>query len=598
MYFCTDFYLFPMRSLRHTILILVAFLSSLTIDAQNIDYNNDATYKELRQNMSRAFNEADSANFYPALKKLQDYLLEKGDLHGYYTQRCNEIIFLMNRQKIFEAYKRARDMSQELREKELHKEMYMAYNMLGHIYRYCGNKDSAKGCFREVIMRMEQAGYYESMPPIYMNIVNVEINDNPQEAMRMLEKAIDIARQYAPERVFDIETRRTVAYYELGDTASFKEGYAAYKAGEADGRTSVHGRQLEVYNLAIQGKTEEAIALARQELGNDSYDTQEKILSKAGRWKEAYETLKHAYEENDSINGVILSNSMEGIQSELRIYDAERNASRNRTIALVVALALLATLVVGMTYIILSRRRHMRQLNNAYQHALRSDNMKTAFIKNVSHEVRTPLNIISGFAQVIADPSLDVGATERQHMAQMVQRNTRIITSLIDEMLELSSNETSGRARKEDIVKLNALLMDIIANEEDALTDTTSMLMKSELSDDFTLKTNELMLKRIVSSLVNNAVKNTTEGHIVVRASEADNQLKIIVEDTGCGIPANEAEHIFDRFVKLDKFKVGIGLGLTLSRATARNLGGDVILDTTYTNGARFIVTLPENADL
>lgn len=574
-----------------------ALLASLTIGAQAVDYSGDSIYKQLRSNMTRAFNEADSANFFPALKKLQDYLLEKNDMHGYYTQRCNEIIFLMNRQKIFEAYKRAREMSQELREKKLDKEMYMAYNMLGHIYRYCGNKDNAKGCFNEVITRMEQAGYYESMPPIYMNIVNLVINDNPEEAMQLMDRALSIARQYAPERVFDIETRRTVAYYEVNDTAAFNEGYAAYKEGEAEGRTSVHGRQLEVYYLAMQGKVDEAIALAREELGNDSYDTQEKILSKAGRWQEAYEAMKHAYEENDSVNSVILSNSMQGIQSELRIYDAERQASRSRTITLIIAIVLLVTLMLGMTYIILSRRRHMRQLNKAYQHALRSDNMKTAFIKNVSHEVRTPLNIISGFAQVIADPSLDVGPDERQHMAQMVQRNTRIITSLIDEMLELSNNETGGRARKEDVVKLNSLLLDIIANEEDALSDNTTMLMKSELSDDFTLKTNEMMLKRIVSSLVNNAVKNTVSGHIILYAKKDEGQLKLVVEDTGCGIPEEESEHIFDRFVKLDKFKVGIGLGLTLCRSTAQRLGGNVVLDTSYHDGARFIVTLPENIE-
>ena len=582
-----------MRSLRHTIIILLALLGSVTIGAQTVDYQNDQTYQRLRSNMSRAFNEADSANFYPALQALQNYLLEKNDLHGYYTQRCNEIIFLMNRQKIFEAYKRAREMSMELREKQLDKEMYMAYNMLGHIYRYCGNKESAKGCFNEVIQRMDQAGYQESMPPIYMNLVNVEIDENPEEAMRLLEDAIDIARQYAPERVFDIETRRTLAYYELGDTTAFKKGYAAYKEGEADGHNSVHGRQLEVYYLAMQGKTDEAIALAREELGNDSYGTQEKILSKAGRWEEAYQALKQAYHENDSINGVILSNSMEGIQSELRIYDAERQAGRSRTITLVIALVSLIIIMLGMTYIILSRRRHIKQLNKAYQHALRSDQMKTAFMKNVSHEIRTPLNIISGFAQVISDPSLDVGAKERQNMAHMVQRNTRIITSLIDEMLELSNNETGGRARKEDTVKVNALLMEIIATEEDALSDDTTMKLMSELPDDYTLLTNEMMLKRIVSSLLNNAVKNTAKGQILLQASQSEDQLKLVVEDTGCGIPADEAEHIFDRFVKLDKFKVGIGLGLTLCRTTARSLGGDVVLDTTYRNGARFIVTLP-----
>lgn len=582
-----------MRTFHYTCLVLFALLVSFIAGAQVMDYKNDETYKTLRANMTRAFNEADSANFYPALKKLQNYLLEKGDMHGYYTQRCNEIIFLMNRQQIFEAYKRASQMSQELREKKLDKEMYMAYNMMGHINRYCGNKEIAKSLFHEVIHLMDQAGYQESMPPIYMNIVNVEIEDDPEEAMRMIDQALVIARQYAPERVFDIETRRTLAFYELHDTMAFNEGYEAYKLGEAEGRTSVHGRQLEVYHLAIQGKVDEAVALAREELGSDSYSTQEKIYRNAGRWKDAYQALKQASEASDSTNSVILSNSMQGIQSELLIYDAERKASRNRTIALVTAVCLMLVVIVGMTYIILARRRHIRQLNNAYQHALRSDNMKSAFMKNVSHEVRTPLNIISGFAQIIADPSLDTGPVERQHMAQMVQRNTRIITQLIDEMLELSNSDTNMKVSKDDTVKLNALILDLISTEDDILSDTTTMYLKSELPDDFTMKTNEMMLKRIVSSLLNNAAKNTTQGSIVVRAQMTDGLLKIVVEDTGCGVPSSEAEHIFDRFVKLDKFKVGIGLGLPLCRATAQRLGGSVVLDTTYHDGARFVVTLP-----
>ena len=75
------------------------------------DYSQDKTYLNLREAMHNAFNNNDSAAFFPALQNFEDYLLEKGDLHSYYTQRCNEIVFLMNRQKIVEAYKRASDLS-------------------------------------------------------------------------------------------------------------------------------------------------------------------------------------------------------------------------------------------------------------------------------------------------------------------------------------------------------------------------------------------------------------------------------------------------------------------------------------------------------
>ena len=101
------------------------------------------------------------------------------------------------------------------------------------------------------------------------------------------------------------------------------------------------------------------------------------------------------------------------------------------------------------------------------------------------------------------------------------------------------------------------------------------------------------MLKRIISALMENAVKYTDKGSITLRGESDDKLLTITVEDTGCGIPADEAEHIFDRFVKLNSFKEGIGLGLPLSRKLAEQLGGTVTLDTTYKAGARFIVTIP-----
>ena len=108
------------------------------------DYHDDAEYKTLREAMRHAFNEGDTAKFFPAVKNLQNYLLKKNDLHAYYTQRCNEIVFNLNLQNIFEAYKLATKLSKELTEKKLDKEMYMAINMMGHIHKYCGNTVSAK----------------------------------------------------------------------------------------------------------------------------------------------------------------------------------------------------------------------------------------------------------------------------------------------------------------------------------------------------------------------------------------------------------------------------------------------------------------------
>lgn len=578
-------------SIKHILLALSLLLAVTSAKAE--DYKQSPEYLALRDSMHHAFNDGDSVRFFPALKALQDYLLEQGDLHAYYTQRCNEIVFEMNRRKIFEAYMLGRKLSMELTDKGLENEMYMAYNMLGHINRICGNKKAAKRNFYRVIDMMEKQGYYESMPPIYMNIVNVEMGDDPEEAKILLTKAEEIAKKYSPERVFDIVTRRTISYFNSGDTQKFLEGYKEYKKGVAEGKSSVHGRTMEVYYLATIGETDKAVQLARQELGDDGDDIVTMIYEKAGRWKEAYHALRKSSIANDSVNNVALANSMMGIRDQLAINEMENKSTRTRIIALSIGIVLLGLLVMALVYIVFSRRRHIKQLNKAYHKALESEKMKSAFIQNVSHEVRTPLNIISGFSQVIADPELTETVEERQHMAEMMQKSASQITNLIDEIIGLSLIETTDKINKDDTIQVNSVLRAVINDYQGKVSNETEMKMDSQLNDEFTFLTNKNMFARIISALVENAVKYTADGQITLKASSDGQNLRISVEDTGIGVPAQEAENIFGRFVKLDSFKEGIGLGLPLSRKLAEQLGGTVALDTSYTNGARFIVTLP-----
>ena len=583
-------------TINRWILILALVLVSAGIKADIDDYKQDPTYLALRDSMNNAFNQADSARFFPAVKDLEDYLLEQNDLHAYYTQRCNEIVFMMNTQKIFEAYRAAQQLSKELRERQLDSEIYMAINMMGHIQRYCGNKESAKNSFREVIRLMEQYGYYESMPPIYMNIVNVEMDDNPDEALMLLDRALEIAKQYSPERTFDIECRKALSYYNRGDMDEFVKGYQYYKSGVAEGKTSVHGRSLEIYYQAYLGNVDKAVEMAKASLGDENYEIIANLYKNAGRWEEAYEAQHQNMVANDSINTVILSNSMLGIQNELALYEIESEAAKTRTITMAVIIVLLLLLIGALAYIVFSHHRHMKQLDKAYQHALRSDNMKTIFIQNMSHEVRTPLNIITGFAQVIADPDMAPSPQERQDIAKMVLKSTHTITRQIDEILELSMNETAGRIEDVDQVDVAELLSHLIGEHEENLKEGVVMKFDNALPDNFTLATNKSHLNRMVDILLDNACKYTVEGSITLKAETAEKprRLKITVEDTGCGIAPEEAAHIFERFVKLDTFKEGLGLGLTLCRILAKRMDGTVELDSTYEGpGARFVISIP-----
>ena len=577
--------------MKFIILTLALLLSTFTVKADD-SYKNSKEYLTLRDSMRNAFNSGDSARFFPALNALQDYLLKQDDQHAYYTQRCNEIVFLMNRQRIFEAYKLARQLANELREKKLDKEMYMAYNMLGHLNRYCGNRETAKENFRQVIRLMEEAGYYESMPPIYMNLVNVSLSDDPEEARKMLEKAKEIAETYAPDRVFDIETRQTLSCFNSGDIPAFLEGYKKYREGVAEGKTSVHGRSVDIYYESLQGNVDKAVAMAYDALGDEAHETATIIYERAGRWEDAYESLKKQTTAKDSVNNVILSNSMQEFRDEMTVYDIERQAARTRIITLAIIIILLLMLITALVYISYTRYRYMKELKQAYEHALESDKLKDAFIRNMSHEVRTPLNIIAGFAQVLADPDLSPDAEKRKEMAQVIQKNNYLITSQIDEMIELALNESAADTKKTDSVAVNDMLRKLAKEKEQFVSAGVAMNISTTLADDYTITTNREMLRRAIVTLIDNAIKYTSKGTITLGATVGDGQLELSVEDTGCGIPPEEADHIFERFVKLNTFKEGIGLGLPLCRKIISRLDGTISLDTSYKEGARFVIRL------
>lgn len=117
-------------------------------------------------------------------------------------------------------------------------------------------------------------------------------------------------------------------------------------------------------------------------------------------------------------------------------------------------------------------------------------------------------------------------------------------------------------------------------------------IISNQPTDSVALITNELYAIRALSQILENAVKFTYEGSITLKTEYTENHLRFIVEDTGIGISADQADHVFEEFVQLDDFADGTGIGLTVARSIAQRMGGGLWLDTKYTQGSRFIFEL------
>ena len=236
-----------------------------------------------------------------------------------------------------------------------------------------------------------------------------------------------------------------------------------------------------------------------------------------------------------------------------------------------------------------------RQLTVANDKALQADRMKTMFIQNMSHEIRTPLNAIVGFSQLLSDEenSRTLSKEEREEMRNLVKDNSDLLTTIINDILDITALESGKYVMKFSDVKVNALCQNAIATVSHRLTEGVTMMFDTDLPDSFTIHTDQQRVKQVIINLLTNAEKNTTQGSITLKAEEtADGKTLFTVTDTGVGIPEKKMEVIFERFKKLDKYKQGSGLGLSICRTIAEKLGGQVDVDRQYKDGARFFFSV------
>ncbi len=237
------------------------------------------------------------------------------------------------------------------------------------------------------------------------------------------------------------------------------------------------------------------------------------------------------------------------------------------------------------------------ELREAKEKAEHSDQLKTMFVQNVSHEIRTPLNAVVGFSQLLSMPDDVVTPQEKEEYVKYIQNNSELLIMLVNDILSIGDVERGQFLVTISDVKCNDVCRQSMKTAEIRLPDGVRLYYTSDVDDDYTIKSDEHRIQQVLVNFLTNACKHTEKGEIHVHSSltEKPGMITFSVTDTGTGVPADEAEHIFERFTKLNAFKQGAGLGLSICKNIATILKGDVHLDTSYTNGARFVFQLPLN---
>ena len=227
--------------------------------------------------------------------------------------------------------------------------------------------------------------------------------------------------------------------------------------------------------------------------------------------------------------------------------------------------------------------------------AKEADRQKSLFIQNVSHQIRTPLNIIMGFAQVIGDNKKQLPEEEAKSITDMMRHNAIILKRMVQMLFDSSARGITEETytNKDEEVPCNEVASECIIRTQ-ALFPDLPIRFTTDVPDTFCINTSRLYLIRSIRELLYNAAKYSDGQNVSLRVTESGSFVHFVVEDTGPGITLEDSYRLFELFTKVNDLSEGLGLGLALTKRHINNLGGELTLDINYTAGCRIIIELPK----
>ena len=562
-YFCRDFSNnLNGMSINHYIISVAAVLLMATqLSAQEPHCKDTVEHSRLMQAMWESCLQDSQQVVYDACLAFRQHAMADNNMLEASTSWVCGIMYSLGKMNISSAYHIVQGLKGDIESSQFAEEgRYFVSNMMGHVYNTCGN---------------------------------IPKNRNSWNFYRCLA---------------DVYAIRSIVMFKLKDYDAFQR--CIDKMEEAENMNKTPSADLftpyaRIYRTLREKGKDEALAEA-ETLPNlkEQYLLKCDIYRYIGDNEKAFMTQRELMHKRDSITGVMIADNMDRMEDEVELMKkSQKMAKVMNYILLGFALLALLTIVLMARNIIMRRKYNKKlmaknlELKTAYKKVAAADEMKSEFIKNVSHEIRTPLNIINGFSQVLAEMGPDMGDKERSVVAKNIGHSTYQITSLVNKMLAIAHDSTKDLMEMAAQIDGIGVCRKAIENMPVVDAEKIKVKLDDQTNGDCTLYTNGDSLLLMLSYILENSAKFTEKGHIILKVrTEKQNNRKMMlfsVEDTGCGIPSDKQGTIFQRWMKADEFKEGLGLGLAYCWETAQKLGGELTLDQTSEAGTTFTLRLP-----
>ena len=598
------------------LLVFVAAMMSVSqVSAQSLHCKDTLEHRKLQQAMwESCFQDKEQVVFDACLAYLNHAKADDDLLEASTAWVCG-IMYSLGRMDISSAYHIAQGMKSDIEGSKYADEgRYFISNMMGHIYNTCGNIPGAEAEFLKSAEQIKGTQFErDGMAFIYLALAHVHLNNDLKQTLYWLDVTEKELMRHKDSWNFyrclaDVYAIKAIVRFKQKDYAAFRQ--CIDKMDEAERLNKMPSGDLftpyaRIYKTLLDQGQDAALAEA-EALPNlkEQYLLKCDIYRYIGDNEKAFMTQRELMHKRDSITGVMIAENMENSEEEMALMrKSQKMAKVMNYILFGIAILALLTIVL-MTRNILIRRKFNKQLmaknqelKSAYKQVAAANEMKSEFIRNVSHEVRTPLNIINGFSQVLAEMGPDMGDKERGEVAKNITHSAYQITSLVNKMLAIandSSKDLMAQATETDGV---AICCKAIENMPVVDAEKVKVKLDNQTNGNVMLYTNGDSLLLMLSYILENAVKFTEKGHIILKVrTEKQKGRKMMlfsVEDTGCGIPSDKVGTIFQRWTKVDEFTEGLGLGLAYCWESAQKLGGALTLDQTSEAGTTFTLSLP-----
>lgn len=528
--------------------------------------------KDLYREYVRLLNYGPSDQFYAHAARYEEFLKSHQMMEEYFKIVTNEGFFAMSKKDIIHGAKLVEQLEGEIKNSQDTTFAYLATGLRGDLFKSMRSLE-ADSIYKQALAQVGDRDPKFSMQ-MHLNLARVNYLANRQQSLQWADVALEEARQQNN--------------YEFQSLARGLKCYISFMMAEQENFNE------EVQRLNALKAEFDSLEAAGMTLGKQRFSHRyDKVIEVAtlgfdGKFEQALEMTKDPLLNVDRQMVIFRLNAMEGTY-------------RKTQAAKTLKWWLIILTVLYVFVYIMGRRRLMRkiwkrneELKIAIEQADAANRMKAAFIRSMSHEIRTPLNAVNGFSQILCSKDYELTKEERTDIKERIASNSEAITIIINELLELAAGESVTLDLNElTPVYINKVCSNVMADAEKDNVKGLELKFSSELPDTFSIRSNEETIAQILNKIIDNALKFTNEGSVELHVKKEEKMIELSVTDTGIGIPDNKREAIFDNFVKLDDFKEGVGLGLSVCRRLAKILGGAIIIDPQYKTGSRFIVQLP-----